>query len=108
MSLIDKAITHFNSKEVRELYIKEWDVTLYSKNLTLGDKASWLKRADGETTEYMLYAVIYGVVDAEGKPAFDIGDKIKLKTSVDPEIVSRIASFVLETSGPNDEEREKN
>ena len=108
MTLIEKAISHFSSKERRELHVPEWDTTVYSKNLTLEDKSAWLKRANGDTWEYMLYAVIYGLVDEKDEPVFDLGDKPKLKKSVDPEIVGKLAGFVLETAGETDEDREKN
>lgn len=108
MKLIEKAISHFSSKERRELHVPEWDATVYSKNLTLEDKSAWLKRANGDTWEYMLYAVIYGLVDEKDEPVFDLGDKPKLKKSVDPEIVGKLAGFVLETAGETDEDREKN
>jgi hypothetical protein len=107
--LIDIAVSHFNSREVRQMQIPEWDnVTVYAKNLSLEDKHKWLKRAKGETDEYLLYAVIFGLVDENGEQVFDLGDKFKLKTNVDPELLSKIANFVLEVSAPTEEEREKN
>jgi hypothetical protein len=108
MSVIEKAIQHFSAKERREIHIPEWDVTLYSRNLTLEKKGQWLKRSDGDTTEYMLYAVIYGLENEDGSNAFDVGNKKELATGVDPEVVTRLATFVLETSGPTEEDREKN
>jgi hypothetical protein len=107
-NLIETAISHFSSKAVREIHIPEWDVTLYSKNLTLDDKAKWLARAENDTTDYLVYSVIFGVTDEKGEAVFDIGDKHKLRNHVDPEIVSRIATFVLNTDGANEEDREKN
>lgn len=108
MSLIEKAIAHFSAKEIRSFYIKEWDETVYAKNLTLQDKASWLKKAGNDTHEYMLYAVIHGLTDKEGKPVWDLGDKVTLSRAVDPDIVGELASFVLNSAGATDEEREKN
>jgi len=107
MSLIDKAVSHFSSKAKREIHVPEWDVTLYSKNLTMDDRAKWLARADGDTTDYMVYAVIFGLVDGKDQSVFDVGDKMKLRQSVDPDIVQRLASFVLNVSS-GEEEIEKN
>ena len=106
--LIDAAVSHFSNKEIRELHVPEWDVTLYSKNLTLEDKAKFLKRAQDDTTDYMVYSVIFGVTDKEGEPVFDIGDRVKLRNHVDPEVLSKIANFVLDVSATSKEEREKN
>jgi hypothetical protein len=108
MSVIEKAVQHFSSKERREIHVPEWDVTLFTRNLTLENKGLWLKRADGDSTEYMVYAVIYGLEYEDGSAAFDVGDKLQLKSHVDPDVVTRLATFVLETSGPTEEDREKN
>jgi|TARA_R100000479_G_C6318018_1_gene176628 hypothetical protein len=104
--LIDAAVSHFSNKEVRTLRVDEWETTLYSKNLSLEDKAKWYTRANGDNTDYLVYALIYGVTDADGEPVFDIGDKVKLKKNVDPEVLSRVANFVLDVA--DEEEREKN
>jgi len=106
--LIEAAVTHFNSKAVRQLHIDEWNVTVYSKNLSLDDKSKWMARADGDTTDYLIYSVIFGLADEKGEPIFDVGDKVKLRRNVDPEIVSKLASFVLTPSAVTDQEREKN
>lgn len=108
MKLIDVAISHFNSKEIRSLEVPEWDTTLYSKNLTLADRAKWMKLAEDDNLSYLVYAVIFGTTDAQGEPVFDIGDKPTLRSNVDPDIVSRIASFVLKIDADSEEEREKN
>lgn len=104
--IIDNATSHFSSKAVRELRVDEWDVTLYSKSLCLEDKAKWLKRSEGDTTDYLVYAVIFGVTDKAGEPVFDIGDKVKLRQKVDPEVLSKVANFVLLIE--DEEGREKN
>ncbi len=104
--LIENAVSHFSSKEVRSIRVEEWDCTLYSKNLSLEDKARWYTRADGDNTDYLVYALIFGVTDKDGEAVFDIGDKVKLRKSVDPEVLSRVANFVLQIE--DEEEREKN
>jgi hypothetical protein len=104
--LIDSAVAHFSGKEVRSLRVDEWDATLYSKNLSLEDKAKWFARADGDNTDYLVYALIFGVTDENGESVFDIGDKVKLRKHVDPEVLSRVANFVLQVD--DEEEREKN
>lgn len=88
--------------------VPEWGVTVFAKNLSLEDKAKWLKRAQEDTTDYMVYAVIYGAVDSEGEPYFDVGDKPKLRKAVDPDVLSRVANFVLKLAAESEEEREKN
>lgn len=103
--LIDNAVAHFSNKEIRTLRVDEWDTTLYSKNLSLEDKAKWFARADGDNSDYLVYALIYGVTDENGESVFDIGDKVKLKKNVDPEVLSRVANFVLDTLDAEDAEK---
>lgn len=107
MKLIDAAVTHFSSRAIRTIEVPEWETTLYSKNLTLDDKAKWLARANSDTTDYMIYAVIFGLTDEKGDPVFTIDDKIKLRKSVDPEIIQRLANFVLIPDPSSEEDRKK-
>ena len=106
--LIDSAVAHFSDREIRKMEIPLWGTTIYSKNLTLDDKARWLARADGDGTDYMIYAVILGTTDEKGEPVFTLEDKVALRKKVDPDIVSDIANFVLNIDGKTEDEREKN
>ena len=107
MKLIDAAVTHFSSRAIRTVEVPEWETTLYSKNLTLDDKAKWLARANSDTTDYMIYAVIFGLTDEKGDSVFTIDDKIKLRKSVDPEIIQRLANFVLIPDPESEDDRKK-
>lgn len=107
MKLIDTAVSHFTSKPVRSIEVPEWEITLYAKNLTLEDRAKWFRRSDGDTTEFVIYALIFGLTDSNGEQVFTIEDKHTLKRNVDPVIVNKLADFVLD-SGVKEEEREKN
>jgi hypothetical protein len=104
--LIDSAVAHFSGKQVRSIRVDEWDCTLYSKNLSLEDKARWFARADGDNTDYLVYALIFGVTDEKGDSVFDLSDKVKLRKNVDPEVLSKVANFVLHID--DEKEREKN
>ena len=104
--LIDSAVAHFSGKQVRSIRVDEWNCTLYSKNLSLEDKARWYARADGDNTDYLVYALIFGITDEKGEAVFDLSDKSKLRKNVDPEVLSRVADFVLDVK--NQEEVEKN
>ena len=106
--LIDSAVAHFNSKDVRKIEVPEWEVTLYAKNLTLDDKARMLRRSDSDNTDYLIYALLFGLVDAEGEPGVTLEDKVALRKKVDPDIVTRIATFILTGESLSEEEREKN
>lgn len=106
--LIDVAVSHFSAKEVRSIKVPEWETTLYAKNLTLDDKAKFLKRAGDDSTDFLVYAIIFGLTDLKGEPVFDIGDKVKLRHHVCPNLITKLANFVLEIDSSTEEEREKN
>lgn len=108
MKLIDTAVSHFNAKEVRKIEVPEWETTLYAKNLTLEDKAKWSRRSDNDTTLFLIYALIFGIVDDKGEAVFTIEDIAALRKSVDPDIVQRLANFVLVPQSKTEEDREKN
>jgi hypothetical protein len=95
MSLIDKAVSHFGKGARREIEVPEWEVTLYAKNLSLEDRSSLLSRSGDDNMLYLAYSCIFGLVDENDTPVFTIGDKPKLLKSVDPEIIIRLANFVL-------------
>lgn len=108
MKLIESAIQHFSSKAIRSIQVPEWDVTLFAKNMTLDDKAKMYARSNGNGTDYLVYAVIFGLQDKDGEAPFTLEDKSALKSKVDPEIVSRLANFVLQTEAKTEDDREKN
>lgn len=107
-SLIDVAVQHFSSLSVREVPIPEWDTTCYAKNLTLEDKAKLSSRSNNDWQEYMVYAIIFGLVDEAGDPVFTIKDKVKLLRFTSPAIIERIASVILSHQSETEEDREKN
>lgn len=106
--LITAAVAHFNTKVVRPLEIPEWDTTVYAKVVSMDEKSKWLVKSSEDTTDYMIYAIIGAIVDADGNPLFDIGDKRALRHEVDPDIVARMSNHVLHTGAITDEDREKN
>ncbi|MFZ9066259.1 MAG: hypothetical protein ACO23R_02685 [bacterium] len=108
MRLIETAVSHFNSKAVRKIEVPEWGVKLYARNLTLEDKTKWLRRAENDTTMYLIYSLIFGLVDEKGEPVFTIEDIASLRKSADPDIVQRLGNFVLLPQSQSEDEREKN
>jgi len=105
--LIETAVEHFSNKTVRKIEIPEWGVSVFAKNLTLDDKAKMLRRSDSDNTDFMIYTLIFGLVDEQGEPVFTIEDKVSLRKKVDPDVVTRVASFVLNSSS-DEEDNEKN
>ena len=107
--LIDAAVAHFSSLELREVRIPEWtDDVFYAKNLTLADMAKLSTRAQEDTWDYMCYVIIFGLQDSQGEPVLDIGDKVKLKSHTSKLVTERIASEILSAQTSTEEERVKN
>lgn len=108
MSVIEQAKAHFSTKEVRKTKVPEWDTTIYCKPLTLDDRAKIAARAEGNATDYLVYAVIFGSTNEQGEMIFGIDDKLALRKQCDPQVVSRVANFILSSETKTEEEREKN
>lgn len=106
--LIENVVAHFTGKERRSLFVPEWDTTVFAKNLTVADKSAWTNRAEGDTTRYILFALIFGLTDEAGEPVFGIEDLPALKTKADEKVITRLFDFVNADAGKTDEEREKN
>ena len=106
--LIDSVVQHFSNLGVREIEVPEWEATLYVKNLTIEDKAKLNSHSQDDIHDYMVYAIIFGVVDSEGNPVFDIGDKVKLRRHASSAVVERVANEVLAFQTQSEEDREKN
>ena len=106
--LIDQAVAHFSSREIRSMNVPEWEATVYAKNMSLDAKSRLAKRADGDTYDYLVYACILGLTDEQGEAVFTLEDKVKLKKSVDPDIVIRLGNFALGIEGDEERDPEKN
>tara|TARA_R100000353_G_scaffold24240_1_gene20879 strand:- start:8428 stop:8766 length:339 start_codon:yes stop_codon:yes gene_type:complete len=103
MSVLDKAIKHYQSLDRIQFHVEEWDVTIYSSKMTVGETAAIQKRAtkNGVTDEILMviYAIIIKAEDAAGEKIFDMTqDTInKLKDEVDRDVVLRIAGKLMES-----------
>ena len=103
MSVLDKAIKLYQSLDRIQFHVEEWDVTIYSSKMTVGETAAIQKRAtrNGVTDEILMviYAIIIKAEDAAGEKIFDMTqDTInKLKNEVDRDVVLRIAGKLMES-----------
>jgi hypothetical protein len=70
-------------------------IKLYLTLVKVEDRSSLLSRSGDDNMLYLAYSCIFGLVDENDTPVFTIGDKPKLLKSVDPEIIIRLANFVL-------------
>lgn len=107
--LIDSIVAHFDAQSIRPITLPELgDATIYAKATTVADKTKWSNLSEGDTGLYMVYAIIYGYVYADGEPVFDIGDKVKLHKKTDNVLIGKLFDHLIFGVGKTDEDREKN
>lgn len=114
MSVLDRAKAHFQLQEIRALEVPEWGdspaapLVVFCKPVTLEQKAKLARLAKNEASglELLVYALIELALDAGGEKLFTLADKKALMSQVDPDVVSRVAGWLL--TPPDAEAIEKN
>jgi hypothetical protein len=101
MSILDKAVSHFDGLQNRSLEVPEWGVTVYFDMPTLKQRMSWSKMSEARAQATVL---IKCLKDETGQPVFeDTPDTMAaLQTKVDPRITARLVGAVLGTATPED------
>lgn len=105
MSILDRAVAHYEDLPVHSLEIPEWDATVYWRELTTGDRAKLLRqiKASGNDGEINARLLILKATDEQGKPLFTLGDLKRLRDNVSAIVVDRIAQAILgEAVSPED------
>ena len=113
MSVIDIAKSHFDNIGVQSMEVFEWKdengkpVTLYWNPITLLEKNRLLKKSDNLNDIAILADVlVMKALDKDGKKIFKLDDKMDLMTKVDSDVLSRIATAMVQVISP--EEVKKN
>jgi hypothetical protein len=112
MSVIANAKGHFKTKltdKLESIDVPEWDTKIYYKNsasLKQTEVVVALHR-ENKMAEALVQTLITRALTEDGKPMFTIADTFDLMNSVDPEVVTRVATHIL-NSEPSQEEVEKN
>ena len=110
--ILERARLHFKADEPRRIDVPEWGeapgtpLVLFAKPVTMADKKLLNNRyKDGGLQEMYVHALIVKATDANGKPAFDLGDKRDLMHTADPAVVERIAQQILHVADLEDAEK---
>ena len=108
-AIIERARLHFKADEPRRIEVPEWGesdkkpLVLFTAPITLADKKQLHTRyKDGGLQEMYVHALILKARTADGKPAFDVGDKRDLMHASDPDVVERIAQQILHVADQED------
>jgi Asp-tRNA(Asn)/Glu-tRNA(Gln) amidotransferase B subunit len=112
MSVIANAKGHFKTKLTDKLEwvdCPEWDTRIYFKGsatLKQTEEVVALHR-ENKVAEALATVLISRALNEDGSKMFTVADKFDLMNQVDPEVVTRIATHIL-NSEPNPVDVEKN
>lgn len=112
MSVIAKAKGHFKTKLTDKLEwveVPEWETKIYFKasaTLKQTEEVVALHR-ENKVAEALATVLISRALNEDGSKMFTVADKFDIMNQVDPDVVTRIATHIL-NSEPNPVDVEKN
>ena len=113
MSILDRAKSHFENIGVQSIEVPEWKdedgkpTVLFWNPINLYEKNKLFKKSDNMTDVSILAdIVVMKSLDKDGKKIFKLDDKMDLMTKVDSDVLSRIATAMVQVISP--EEVKKN
>jgi len=109
MSILDRAKFHFENIGVQSIEVPEWKdddgnpTILYWNPINLYEKNKLFKKSDNMTDVSILAdIVVMKSLDKEGKKIFKLEDKMDLLTKVDSDVLSRIATAMIQVVSPDE------
>lgn len=112
LSAIDRAKAHYLNQPTREILVPEWaddegnPFIFWARPFTLQDQGKLQFAVKNQSeADALAEVLIMKAIDAEGAKVFTVGDKQALRSSVDANVLARIANQIM---GGNPEELEKN
>ena len=109
MSILDRAKSHFENIGVQSIEVPEWkDVdgkptVLFWNPINLYEKNKLFKKSDNMTDVSILAdIVVMKSLDKDGKKIFKLEDKMDLLTKVDSDVLSRIATAMIQVVSPDE------
>jgi hypothetical protein len=113
MSIIDSAKAHFESLGVQSIKIPEWKdangnpSVIYWNPINLYEKSILFKKSDNMNDVSILADVlVMKALDKDGNKLFKAEDKLALMYKVDSDVLSRVATAMVQVITP--EEVKKN
>mgnify|MGYP003132336292 FL=1 len=102
MSAIDRAVSHFNSIDIRSMEVEEWadesgTFKIYAKPLTLQESSKLYRLSKNDDLALLAYALIHKALDENGDKLFTMDDKYKLMNSVDVAVLTKIGTWIMGT-----------
>ena len=113
MSILDRAKSHFENIGVQSIEVPEWKdeagkpTVIFWNPINLFEKNKLFKKSDNMSDVSILAdIVVMKALDKDGKKIFKLDDKMELMTKVDSDVLSRIATSMVQVISP--EEVKKN
>jgi hypothetical protein len=113
MSVIANAKGHFKTKltdKLESVEVPEWETKIFFKGsatLKQTEEVVALHR-DNKMAEALAQTLISRGLNEDGSKMFTVADKFDLMNSVDPSVVTRVATIILNSEAENTDEVEKN
>ena len=109
MSILDSAKSHFENIGVQSIEVPEWKdedgkpTVLFWNPINLYEKNKLFKKSDNMTDVSILAdIVVMKSLDKDGKKIFKLEDKMDLLTKVDSDVLSRIATAMIQVVSPDE------
>ena len=109
MSILDRAKSHFENIGVQSIEVPEWKdedgkpTVLFWSPINLYEKNKLFKKSDNMTDVSILAdIVVMKSLDKDGKKIFKLEDKMDLLTKVDSDVLSRIATAMIQVVSPDE------
>ena len=109
MKLIDRAKSHFESLGIQSIEIAEWKdeagnpSVIYWNPITLSEKNMLFKKSDNLIDVGILADIIVmKAIDKDGNKLFTLEDKLALMHKTDSDVLSRIATAMVQVITPDE------
>ena len=108
MKLIESAKSHFESLGVQHIEVDEWKdeagnpSIIYWNPITLSEKNKLFKKSDNlNDVSILADIVVMKAIDKDGNKLFVLEDKLALMHKVDSDVMSRIATAMVQSPSPD-------
>ena len=109
MKLIDSAKSHFESLGVQHIEVEEWKdesgnpSVIYWNPITLSEKNKLFRKSENLSDVSILADIlIMKSLDKDGNKLFTLEDKIALMHKVDPDVLSKVATAMVQVITPEE------
>ena len=101
--IIQNMRDHWNSLSTDEaLEVPEWKITIYKQPMNMQQKGKLFKKMEADPIEGLVYVLIQLALDQKGNNLYTLENKQFLLTRTDPDLLSSIATWLMQTPSKKD------